>query len=336
MESVVTYYEHFGLTREATQDEIHKAYRSLCRLLHPDHQTRGDLQALAEAQMRWVNQVYHTLRDPDRRREYDRTLEAAPQEVPAGLPQVDRWVNLSGRWKGTVLWYGLSALVAGGLAWMLSGHRIADRRVEGARDAEPAGAIPARGRIAVRSPSSASIAREPSRPAVATRPGSPVLPSQPLQAPLALLPPPVMAPDPLPANPVFGSTEWLAVPRRFQGTWSYLVPSRTEAPRPAALYAPEFIETAIVEAGATIEGRYRARYVIPDRAISPNVAFHFSGVVTGDEARLVWTGSGGAKGEGRLRLLSGSSIEISWAATQMGSDLGLAAGRAVLVRQANE
>ncbi|MFN0165804.1 MAG: J domain-containing protein [Bryobacteraceae bacterium] len=333
----MTYYEHFGLTPEATQDEIHKAYRSLCRLIHPDHQTCDELRTLAESQMRWANQVYQTLRDPDRRREYDLTLEVELSPAPglhSGLCQSGRWVFLIGRWRHILLWYGLAAIAAAALAWVLSGHRIASRRVEAIIPAEPAGAIPARSRMAASSRPSTRISRGQAPQASGTQ-ATILMPMKP-EAPDALLPPPIAAPDPLTANSVFGSVEPLAPPKRFQGTWYYVLPAKTDSPRPLALYPPEFIEAAIVETGATIEGRYRARYVIPDRAISPNVVFQFSGAVDGDEARLVWMGSGGSRGEGRLRLLSESSIELSWAARKLSPDFGLAAGRAVLVRQRSE
>jgi DnaJ-class molecular chaperone len=63
-----TYYEILGIARAASVDEIRRAFRREAKKLHPDKaggQTSG---------MVGLNEAYETLRDPDRRREYDRTL----------------------------------------------------------------------------------------------------------------------------------------------------------------------------------------------------------------------------------------------------------------------
>ncbi len=49
---------------------------------------------------------------------------------------------------------------------------------------------------------------------------------------------------------------------------------------------------------------------------------------------LPWSGGDGAKGEVQLKLISETSLEVVWSATQLGRTLGLAAGSAVLVRRA--
>lgn len=61
------YYEIMGVKRDATQDEIKRAYRKLARKYHPDVSKEKD----AEARFKEVGEAYEVLKDPEKRTAYD-------------------------------------------------------------------------------------------------------------------------------------------------------------------------------------------------------------------------------------------------------------------------
>ncbi len=61
------YYKVMGLQRDATQDEIKRAYRKLARKYHPDVSKEPD----AEARFKEIGEAYEVLKDPEKRAAYD-------------------------------------------------------------------------------------------------------------------------------------------------------------------------------------------------------------------------------------------------------------------------
>ena len=61
------YYDVMGVKRDATQDEIKRAYRKLARKFHPDVSKEAD----AEVRFKEVGEAYEVLKDPEKRAAYD-------------------------------------------------------------------------------------------------------------------------------------------------------------------------------------------------------------------------------------------------------------------------
>lgn len=70
------YYEILGVSRNATLDEIKRAFRKLALECHPDRNP-GDAQA--EARFKELSEAYSVLSDEEKRRRYDRMGHAAYQ-----------------------------------------------------------------------------------------------------------------------------------------------------------------------------------------------------------------------------------------------------------------
>lgn len=62
------YYKTLGVSKNASQDEIKKAFRQMARKYHPD-MNKGD--KTAEEKFKEINEAHEVLSDPDKRQKYD-------------------------------------------------------------------------------------------------------------------------------------------------------------------------------------------------------------------------------------------------------------------------
>src|SRR3954453_5475225 len=70
------FYVVLGVTRDASETDIKKAYRKLAMECHPD---RNNGDKAAEERFKLVTEAYEVLRDPQKRAAYDRYGHEAPR-----------------------------------------------------------------------------------------------------------------------------------------------------------------------------------------------------------------------------------------------------------------
>ena len=82
------YYEILGVPRNASKDELKKAFRQLARQYHPDVSSESD----AEERFKEINEAYTVLNDDQKRAAYDRFGHAgvnATAVFPAAVSAAD-------------------------------------------------------------------------------------------------------------------------------------------------------------------------------------------------------------------------------------------------------
>src|SRR5213594_624692 len=94
------YYETLGVARDASDEEIKKAYRKLAFQYHPD---RNPANQEAEAKIREINAAYEVIGDPESRKTYDRLrfgfyeAREEPPDPAAVLEEMERKLHDEGR-----------------------------------------------------------------------------------------------------------------------------------------------------------------------------------------------------------------------------------------------
>lgn len=90
------YYNTLGIKRDASQEEVKKAFRRLARKYHPDINKNKD----AEEKFKEINEAHEVLSDPEKRQKYDQFgVHWQQYERAGGQPEDfnwDRWRNPSG------------------------------------------------------------------------------------------------------------------------------------------------------------------------------------------------------------------------------------------------
>lgn len=76
------YYETLGVDRNASDEELKKAYRKLARQYHPDLQSGDHQKKQAEEKFKQINEAYEHLSDQEKRKRYDMFGHAGSQGGP--------------------------------------------------------------------------------------------------------------------------------------------------------------------------------------------------------------------------------------------------------------
>jgi molecular chaperone DnaJ len=100
------YYELLGVDRQATDADIKRAYRKLARQHHPDvNRDNPD----AEELFKQISEAYAVLSDPQRRAQYDRFGDSAPNGADFGGSPFDIFDMFASAFGGDPFGFGRSA-----------------------------------------------------------------------------------------------------------------------------------------------------------------------------------------------------------------------------------
>jgi curved DNA-binding protein CbpA len=110
----MNYYEELALTESASAEKIRQAYKSLARLLRPDHQCDHQVRKLAELQMMRLNEIVAELTDVRRREKYDASIHPALATTGSLAADAPAWIRA-----GTVAGGASLALAAVGFSLAL-------------------------------------------------------------------------------------------------------------------------------------------------------------------------------------------------------------------------
>ena len=342
----MTYYEELGISPRASEAEVKRSYKRLTLLLHPDQHQDPEIKALADAQMKRLNEIVSMLADPERRRIYDRELLADIQNVRQNIPlspliwlRNNRgWIPVSGVF---VLFLGAALLIpdfdparqpaiAQVRTPVTPPKPAVDQAVRlpaGKRSVGTARASEgATGARILRRPAPAAVRSEASFQKPDMEPSRPEPPHPSSFSLSASAMPAPREPVSTAAGPAASKAAPEATP--LAGKWVF-TPDPMDRQDPKSFPA-EYVELTILAADGRLRGSYRSRYKLPDHSLSPYGNFTFEGASSATS--FDWRGDGGARGQVTLRLQSHDTLQVSWFATKMGSELSLGSGSATVFR----
>jgi len=89
------YYLTLGITPAANEDQVRRAYRTLCLRHHPDRAGQAGEQRFLE-----IQEAYETLGNATRRAEYHRRLDNSPRRLRSTAPLRPEPIDLFGSFAG--------------------------------------------------------------------------------------------------------------------------------------------------------------------------------------------------------------------------------------------
>ena len=317
----ITYYEEIGVAPGASPEEIRNAFRALVRLFHPDQQTDPQLKEIAEKQMRKLNRVYAVLSDPERRRRYDETLDGGYLPAVVVSPVFRSGLR---QFMGRTAPFVAIILGAGLLIW-LTPESITESTPGPRSFAHDQINNPAASPSVFATDQGSLIATLRSDLRAVTLERSAAIRELGRLRGTASEPRSVLESGSAAGNPSILS---------LTGVWFYAKSAQAQDSDSQALNQPENIEATISEQDGKIYGRYRARFPVADKSVSPDLTFAFAGPSgSGPQFTFPWTSAAGAKGELDLKVISSNSLRIDWHATEAGPQQGPDAGSAILTRR---
>lgn len=336
----MTYYDELGLNPTASPDEIHRAFRRLTKLLHPDRQQEEATKALAEAQMRRAIHVFKVLSDPLQRSAYDASLSTQTDRIDVGVALSDAQsplvtsAILAGIFMGCLLTYCAGrALQTPPRELMVTRSANSFASPQSVSKTQVPPKIVRESKVAAqRVPSGVAVQQEHSHNEASSIQAS--VPTAPVPiVPQSSEPPTDDVLSSVPGSLPILRSENLTKPRPLlSGIWLH---SKDPKDKPAAWqYSAEYVELRLSEQFGEVVGTYRSRYRISDRALKPEIAFRFRGPV--DATEFPWEQSGGARGVIRLQLQGEHQMEASWRVLQGSATSGLTAGSATLIKRNTE
>jgi curved DNA-binding protein CbpA len=351
----MNYYEELGVRQDAPAAEIRQAYKLLARVLHPDGQVDPDLKTMAERQMQRLVEIASVLLDPGKRSHYDEILLLG-NRLSAKFPRRAILMPRAPGWRDSN--HGVAEFALHHWFWMLNGIFVVALGTWALLHG------PTQPDVGIRDAAwqrdSVSEYRDPKPPPKSNRPrrlltsaipqaASSIMPSGgvPLAARTALITPPEPpfipeleeipaippAPEPLAVVAKIAPQGLPSLPKvpSLAGRWVY-TPQPGDVPE-HGIYSAISVELLLVEHAGELTGDFRARYSVPDLAVSPEVMFRIRGTAgLATSGEFDWFSNDNAKGQGKLILHDPNVLYVSWWTIEFGRRATLASGTAILIR----